>query len=275
MSGDFVSSCEKTASKASCLSAKLLSTSLVNRHELKYFISESQATIIKSMIKPYLRLDRYCEIRPEGAYPLSSLYLDSHDLRLCRESLEGHKNRFKLRIRRYSDDPSSPSFFEIKRRVNRVIIKNRAKVDHNNIEELLMYPALLYENGNGDGDILRQFQLYKSCICARPVVQIRYMREAYEGLSDRSIRITFDRGLAYKIGDKAQVSLNGDGWHNCPTGGVILEIKFTEFYPPWLSYITKCLELNHQSISKYVRSIKHACSLKFCAPNVPIEIRQP
>jgi hypothetical protein len=269
---DLITSYKERKPKALCSSARFLSPSLVNRHELKYFISESQATIIKSLIKPHLRLDRYCEVQPGGAYPLSSLYLDSHDLRLCRESLEGHKNRFKLRIRRYSDEPSSPSFFEIKRRVNRVIIKNRAKVDHHNIEELLLYPSLLYKNGNGDRDILEQFQLYLSSICARPVVQIRYVREAYEGLSDRSIRITFDRELAYKVSNKAEVSLNGGGWHYCPTGGVILEIKFTEFYPPWLSYIVKCLELHQQSISKYVRSIKHACTLKFCAPKVPIRI---
>jgi hypothetical protein len=193
-------------------------------------------------------------------------------LRLCRDSLEGLKNRFKLRIRRYSDDPSSPSFFEIKRRLNCVIIKNRAKVSHPNIEELLLCPALLCKNENGDGDILRQFQLYMSSICARPVVQIRYMREAYEGSLDDSIRITFDRKLSYKIGNKAEVTLNGGEWHYYPMEGVILEIKFTEFYPPWLNYVVKCLGLYQQSVSKYARSIQHACTLKFCAPKVPMEI---
>jgi hypothetical protein len=252
-------------------SDKLPSQSIVNRYELKYVISESQAAIIKELIKPHVQLDRYCQVQPGREYPLSSLYLDSHDLRLFRESLEGHKNRFKLRIRRYSDDPSSPSFFEIKRRMNLVIIKSRAKVNHN-IEKLLLFPALLYENENGDGDILRQFQLYMSSICARPVVQVRYMREAYEGLIDNNIRITFDRKLAYKIGDKAEVSLNGGEWHYYPMEGVILEIKFTEFYPPWLSYVVKCLELRQQPLSKYARSIKHACALKFCAPKVPIGI---
>lgn len=252
-------------------SDKPLSQSLVNRHELKYVISESQAAIIKELIKPHVRLDRYCQVQPGRSYPLSSLYLDSHDLCLFQESLNGCKNRFKLRIRRYSDEPSSPSFFEIKRRMNRVIIKSRAKVNHYSVEELLLFPALLYENENGDGDMLRQFQLYMSRICARPVVQVRYTREAYEGLLDNSIRITFDRKLAYKVSDRAEVSLNGGGWQYYPMEGVILEIKFTEFYPPWISHIVKCLELCQLSISKYARSIKHACALKFCAPKVPIK----
>ena len=194
--------------------------------------------------------------------------MDSQDLRLCRESLEGHKNRFKLRIRRYSDDPSCPSFFEIKRRMNRVIIKNRARVNHHGIEELLLRPALLYKEGNGDLDILRQFQLYMGSLCAKPVIQIRYIREAYEGMIDNKVRITFDRKLAYKITEKAELSLNGGGWHYYPMRAIILEIKFTEFFPQWLSHVVKCLELSQQSISKYARSVKHACALKFSAPKV-------
>jgi hypothetical protein len=154
--------------------------------------------------------------------------------------------------------------------MNLVTIKNRAKVNHHNIKELLSSPALLYKNENGDGGTLRQFQLYMSHICARPVVQIRYMREAYEGLLDDRIRITFDRKLAHKISDKAEVSLNGGGWQYYPMNGVILEIKFTEFYPPWLSYLVQHLQIEPQSVSKYTRSIKHACALKFCAPKVPI-----
>jgi hypothetical protein len=254
------------AGQALLPSAGLSGLSLVNRYELKYFISESQAAAIKQLIKPHIQLDRYCQIQPEGAYTLASVYLDSHDLRLCRESIEGHKNRFKLRIRRYSDDPSSPSYFEIKRRMDRVIIKSRAKVEHHNIEELLSRPCLLDKNTNGDGEMLRQFNLYTSGIGARPVVQIRYRREAYEAVLDSRIRITLDRELAFKVSDKAELTLNGSGWHYYLTGGVILEIKFTEFYPPWLSHIVNCLELRQQSISKYARSIQQACALKFCAP---------
>ncbi|MBN2020091.1 MAG: polyphosphate polymerase domain-containing protein [Sedimentisphaerales bacterium] len=245
------------------------SPSVVNRYELKYFISESQAAAIKELIKPHIKLDKYCEIQPGGAYPLASVYLDSHDLRLCRESIEGHKNRFKLRIRRYSDDPSSPSFFEIKRRMDRVIIKNRVRVENHNVEEMLSRPFLLYKNVNGDGEMLRQFHLYMSSIGARPVVQIRYIREAYESVLDNRIRITFDRKLAFKIDNYGKLSLNGNGWNHYLTGCVILEIKFTEFFPPWLTHIVKCLELHQQSISKYARSVQHACALRFCAPTAP------
>ena len=61
------------------------------RRELKYHIGESKAAAIAQFIKPYLRLDRYCRLQPGGRYLVTSLYLDSDNLQLCRESLEGHK----------------------------------------------------------------------------------------------------------------------------------------------------------------------------------------
>ena len=81
------------------------------RHELKYQISESKAAAIAQFMKPYLQLDRYSKLQRGGDYPVVSLYLDSVDMCLCRESLTGQKNRFKLRIRSYTDEPEYPRFF--------------------------------------------------------------------------------------------------------------------------------------------------------------------
>ncbi len=66
------------------------------RHELKYHISESKAEAIMQFIKPYLPLDRYCKLQRSRDYPIVSLYIDSTDLQLCKESLGGLKNRYKL-----------------------------------------------------------------------------------------------------------------------------------------------------------------------------------
>ena len=107
------------------------------RRELKYHIGESKAAAIAQFIKPYLHLDRYCKSQPVGAYPIASLYLDSDNLQLCRESLQGQKNRFKLRIRSYSDEPDYPHFFEIKRRIDNVIIKTRNRVMPRDVAALL------------------------------------------------------------------------------------------------------------------------------------------
>jgi len=239
------------------------------RYELKYRISESKAVAIAQFIKPYLHLDHYCKLQPSGAYPIVSLYLDSDNLRLCQESLQGHKSRFKLRIRSYTDVLDYPRFFEIKRRANTTIIKSRARVMHPNVATLLSGLSLPQQNYNADEETLRQFQLYMNSINAKPVIQVRYLRQAYEDDSDNRVRVTFDRQLAYKVGSSPEVLLNGRGWQR-HSDGVILEIKFTEHYPAWLSQMVKCLDLRTQSMSKYATSIKKACLLRFCAPKIPM-----
>jgi len=240
------------------------------RYELKYHITESQAAAISRFIEPFLQLDRYCKLQRSGDYPIVSLYLDSEDLRLCRESLGGHKNRFKLRIRSYTDEPEYPRFFEIKRRINTIIVKGRARVMDPDVPILLAGLPLPPQNYTADMETINQFQLYVNSIRAKPAVLIRYMRQAYEDTSDNKVRVTFDRELAYNITSSPQVRLGGRGWQRNPftEGGVVLEVKFTGRYPAWLSHMVKCFNLRQQSISKYASSITNSCTLGFCAPHL-------
>ncbi len=245
------------------------------RYEMKYAISESKAAAIEQFIKPYLPLDHYSKLQPNGYYPIVSLYLDSDDLRLCRESLRGNLKRFKLRVRSYSDDPVYPRFFEIKRRANTVIIKSRARVRAEDVATLLSgqyVPPL--QNHKTDVDAIRQFQLYMNSINAKPIVLVRYVRRAYEGNLDNRVRLTFDRQLAHKISSAPQVLLKGQGWqyHHLTANNVILEVKFTDLYPVWMGRMAEYFNLHQQSVSKYATSVKKACSLRFCAPHVPIKM---
>lgn len=244
------------------------------RYELKYLVSEANALALMHFVEAHLPLDRYCKLQPGGMSPIVSLYLDSHNLQLCRESLEGHKNRFKLRIRSYTDDLDYPRFFEIKRRISPVILKSRARVEHCDVASLLSGLSLPEEDCNGDQAILSQFRLYVNIINAAPVIKIRYIRRAYEGDSNNRVRVTFDHQLAYNVSSAPEVSFNGPGWQRYPLNGIILEIKFTGSYPTWLNQMVKCFDLHQQSFSKYARSVKNACLLKFCAPKVPARIYQ-
>ena len=233
------------------------------RHEIKYRIYESQAAAVEEFIRPYLQLDRYSKLRRDKQYPIVSLYLDSNNLLLCKQTLTGHKNRFKLRIRSYTDEPGYPRFFEIKRRMNTIIIKNRARVRDEDVATLLSGGSLPPQDYSTDEKTLNQFQLYMNSIRAKPMVLIRYMRQVYEDTSHNRVRVTFDRKLCYKVTRDPRVLMNGQGWQHNPIsrGGVILEIKFTARYPAWLN-------LRQDSFSKYATSLTDACSLGFCAPNL-------
>ncbi len=246
-----------------------LDRTLKCRYEMKYVINDSKAAAIERFIKPYLKMDHYSKLQPTGAYPVVSLYLDSANLRLCHESLHGHKNRFKLRIRSYTDDPDYPRFFEIKRRMNTVIIKDRTQVMQNDIPSLLSGLSIPPQKYKTDENLLRQFQLYLHSIGAAPVVRIRYIRRAYEDDSGNRVRVTFDRQLCYKVDSSPNVSLNGLRWNRHYIGGVILEIKFTGRYPIWLSQMAACFGLRKQSMSKYATSVKKACMLGLYASRIP------
>ncbi len=238
------------------------------RYELKYLISEAQAVAISEFIRPHMPLDRYSKLQPQGYYPIVSLYIDSEDLTLCQESLSGKKNRYKLRIRSYSDDIQYPTFFEIKRRISGVIMKSRAPARHQDVDPLLRGLSLPQQDFRTNREALNQFQMYASSVMAGPMVLIRYMRKAYESESENRVRITFDRELCYKITKEPRVTLNGAGWQqNALTlQGVILEIKFTARYPIWLNRLVTTFDLKSRSISKFATSIQQSCDLGFCGP---------
>jgi len=240
------------------------------RYELKYRISESKAEAVEQFIRPYLHLDRYCQLQPSGTYPIVSLYLDSHNLRLCRQTLEGNKNRFKLRIRSYTDDLDYPRFFEIKRRMNAIIIKSRAGVMQRDVETLLSGLSLPPQDYNTEEETLKQFQLYMKSINAGPVMRVGYVRRAYEDDSENRVRVTLDRQLAYNVSHKLDIGFKGRGWQRHSLSGVILEIKFTARYPAWLNQMVRCLDLQQRSISKYVASAKESCLIGYCAPRLSV-----
>ncbi|MFC1764112.1 VTC domain-containing protein [Planctomycetota bacterium] len=240
------------------------------RHELKYLVSEAQTVAISQFLAPHLAVDRYSKLQPQGYYPIVSLYLDSLDLRLARETLEREKNRFKLRIRSYSDDLEYPVFVEIKRRINRIILKSRTRIRHQDIPAVISGRALVHQDARMDLKTLNQFQLYTQTLRANPVMLVRYLRKAYEGGTESRIRVTFDRDLSYKKTNTTDITLGGSGWqrNTLSQHGTILEIKFTGTYPHWLSEMTACFGLQARGVSKYASSIQQSTASGFCVPRV-------
>src|SRR5678809_63746 len=107
------------------------------RFELKYLISEETALLVRDFVRSYLDFDEYSVGKPNYSYPVHSLYLDSNDLKLYWTTINGDKNRFKLRLRFYNNNPDTPVFFEIKRRMNNCIMKQRGGVRRDCVRLLL------------------------------------------------------------------------------------------------------------------------------------------
>lgn len=220
-----------------------------SRFEYKYRLPRGLATAVRACVAAHLPLDAYSARAADGHYDISSLYLDSTDLRLCRESIEGQKNRFKLRIRGYSDDPDLPVFLEIKRRLNTVILKDRVGVARDALV------CLETAGGEPAGSAAGQFCLYRRLLDARPQVLVRYRREAFEGPGPNRVRVTFDRDLSCQQCHAWRVDVRGGHWRRVLADQVVVEIKFDGRYPSWALDLVRRFQLQARSVSKYCLSL--------------------
>ena len=226
------------------------------RYELKYVVDPFVAASLRDFVRGLLPPDPFAAPLPEFRYTIGSLYFDTPDLRLYQQTREGKKNRFKLRIRSYSDDPTSPLFLEVKRRVNTAVIKHRARLDRSLARTIAGAPLHRWAQILGPDDENRQiFPSLASLSSAEPFVRVRYRREAYAG--DR-LRITFDTELCHAVTRELDFSVARGTFAPTPVGGVIFEVKFTERYPSWVADMVRLFGLSHRSVPKYVLSMERA-----------------
>jgi len=230
------------------------------RFEAKYVISELEAEAIKDYMEPYVFIDPCAT--PNGDYPVNSLYLDSRDLRMFWSSETGEKNRFKLRIRSYSDNPAAPVFFEIKRRIDRIIMKQRACVGREYVSRILHHDDIgrnmLVWPDDKEMENLYQFRDYMDMFAAVPCVMVRYLREAYMSNLEEPVRITFDRYLTCLPVERYNLAVwsHGSAWRDLNDVPLILEIKFTDVVPSWLTQLVQRFHLSRDSFAKYVNCVK-------------------
>lgn len=224
---------------------------------MKYVICESCARQVRDFARGYLDPDPHADPTKGFEYAVHSLYLDSPSLTLCRATMMGHKNRFKLRIRFYDDSPDSPAFLEVKRRVNDAVRKQRVAVRKSCIQRVLAghWPGRpdVIDYGLRSHLAIQAFCNLRTMIQAQGQVVVSYMREAYVSPHSNHVRVTFDRrlhGVAYG-GDG---TLRRDGVRAVPKmDGVILEVKFTNRFPEWLSQMAQCTNIVRCSCAKYVK----------------------
>jgi hypothetical protein len=226
------------------------------RYEYKYLVDPTIVPELRSTVRLFAEPDLHAAGLPGGCYPVCSLYLDTDDLRLYRQSMNGEKTRFKLRLRSYSDTPGSTVQLEIKRRMDRLVHKRRVALGRREID-------LFAEKGtNGwtqgiPAPVLRELEVFADhtrLASARPLLKVLYQREAYESRVE-SVRITFDTELHHAVSFDWNLQHADRRWQRTPVRGVIFEIKFTDSFPSWVQDLVRRFGLQPQSIPKYAMSI--------------------
>jgi len=237
----------------------------LERYELKYIVRPSQLADIRDFIRPFVVSDPNASIDPPE-YEVVTLQLDSPGLALYRAKEHEALNRFKLRIRTYVTDETSPVFLEIKRKVKGIIVKSRARIGLDAWSRAIAtrprdpLGIRLADEGTNYLQFLRLVQE----LGARPVMRIRYTRESYLGIHDQYARLTVDRKLQYQPTRSWNVTdINGRWWsmdsslaQRRPWSGVVLELKTFRDAPLWMVDLTKRFDLERVGFCKYFTAMR-------------------
>ena len=211
------------------------------RYEKKYFLTPAQYRLFKEKLMRCVRADEY------PTYTLCNIYYDTDDFRLIRNSLEKPVYKEKLRVRSYGvPDKDSRVFVELKKKFDGVVYKRRITTTPFAAQSLLHGLKSADCNSQIANEIAYFQQLYR----AKPAVFIAYDREAYQGIDDSELRITFDTNMRYRL-DSLSLESGDYGRPILDTDEILMEIKIPGVCPLWLSRLLAEFKIFPVSFSKY------------------------
>ena len=252
---------------------------MASRYELKYLIPNHLAWKVRAFVQQHLELDEFCVGMPKLSYPIHSLYLDSDDWKIFWHGMNGNKNRYKLRIRYYNEKPKTPIFWEIKRRMKDVILKQRCGIKrpyaYNVINGLMPKPEeMIAPDDPSELKAIEEFFRLQCSLGASGKMDVAYDREAYVSAHNNEFRVTFDRNvrvctrfdqlLTTKMVDPFQCT--GEGYD--PNDVVILELKFTERFPNFYRDLVHSFDLTQCGAAKFAEGTLMYAGKELAAPDV-------
>lgn len=218
------------------------------RFEFKYPLTSKKYQAIKKTITKRLSIDPFA--KNKGEYTIESVYFDTPSLSSYQQTKAGLKNRIKYRLRTYPQTLTSKSyvFWEIKRKKDVTVLKDRSPLTSAQTQALLDQTSVIYQKDK----TLEKFNYALKRHLLRPKILIRYRREPFIALND--LRITFDYSI--ETG-----TLNEFGQKNIAVKPllpniVVMEIKFTGSLPFWLGQLVRKFDLERQPFSKYTQSLE-------------------
>jgi len=209
-----------------------------SRNEKKYIITTEQAESLISLMAGHVEVDKY------GKYWVQNLYYDTEGWDVIRTSMEKPFFKEKMRLRCYGTlENSDRVFLEFKKKYAGVVYKRRLPLlpqDCSDIRKRL---------SEDDSQIAKELAYYINRTGVRERMFISYYRQAFAGLHDAGLRITFDSEISYRLDD---FGFNSPGvGHAILKDAILLEIKTPSNFPVWLAQLLGELGLYTSSFSKY------------------------
>lgn len=228
-----------------------------SRYELKYLIPERVALQVRQFVQQYLEVDEYGAGLPNYSYPVHSIYFDSDDWEIYWRTINGDKNRYKLRLRYYSEDPRTPVFVEIKRRMKDIILKERGRIEHADVPLLAAGHFPPDRSGRRPAEevhAIHRFLELMADVNAKPKMHVAYEREAYVNNHNNEVRVTMDRAVRGATRFDGKVTTKMEDPFVCTKEVVILELKFTGRYPFWYRDLVQNFNCFQTGAAKFVET---------------------
>jgi len=160
----------------------------------------------------------------------------------------------KARVRRYPGIPGRV-FPELKFRDGDVIRKTRAPLPEESWTEFV--------RRGGGPENAQHFSSLVARLGLRPIVLVRYRREAWMSLWDEYARVSIDFEVACKPANGWTYEIPGSWrpvdhpvWTQTQESICVLELKWADVAPRWMAELVGALDLNRQSFSKYCYSMR-------------------
>ncbi len=211
---------------------------------------------LRANLLGYLDYDDYAARRPSKEYTVRSIYLDSPDFKCYYEKLDGIHTRKKLRIRGYNRREDTPRvFFEIKRKNDNFVSKDRARVPIRDIRNALQNSNSVMYLDDEERKYLNNFYFYYHLRRLEPKVLVVYDREPFQCKFGSNLRITIDKNLRSKVVYDYDMLFDEEDLVSSFRNEFILEIKFYQVLPEWIDKVIGRYDLTRIAVSKYTSSI--------------------
>lgn len=208
------------------------------RYEKKYKITQFQASEMIAFLNGHLALDKHHDPTNIVPYKIHSFYLDDKDARIIHKSIEKPSYKEKYRLRWYED--RNQMYLEVK--IKHLSRSHKKRMIFKEDSSLLdNYQSLILESFPTS---------YLTSITHGPIQKyclIEYDRIAFEDQKE-NLRITFDYNVSYSFQEEKKSLFDSDT--------VILEIKYDQSLPRYLSHYLSYQHMYSRSLSKIGLSLQ-------------------
>lgn len=215
------------------------------RYEYKYVISAQSAELLKHTLRALLRPDEHAD--EDGNYMIRSVYFDDERFSAYHEKLAGVCVRNKYRLRFYNFNTERIAF-EAKRKHGQLVKKQSCVVSLDLAQRMLSGVQLTPQERQEP--LLAEFDTLSSMADLQPSVVVDYLRTAFTYPVNK-VRITLDQGVS---SDQYRADRVFEPCASIPVmdhGEVILEVKYSEWLPPFLAQVLSNTPSILQANSKY------------------------